>query len=714
MQTMSEPSFTVLVIEDDRQIRRVVQGYLEQAGMRVLAASDGETGLLLAQHEKPPLIVLDLMLPGIDGWEITRRLRRHPDPAVSNTHILMLTARVEEADRVEGLQIGDSTVLKIYGFPVLYGNTGTALQDPFSVVITEDKALKYFGRKDVVGQSLTIESFTGTKHAFTVGAVLQSLPYNSVNRITFDNDNQLFVPASAADFFSRSVDQWNNPYIVGFIELQDGVKPESLAAPMQRILRDNAPAELAASMKPYLAPMKDYYLGQNKGLVRKMLITVSLIAVFILAMAIINFINISIGKSSVRIKEIGLRKVMGGRRGQIISQLLSESVLLTLLATLLAMMIYMAGRPFLSEVLGKPIPSLSAFPLYFFGFPLLLVALVGTLAGIYPAFVLSALRTADSVKGKLQTVDGNIRLRKLLVGFQFCSAAVVLIASIILSRQVSLFFSRDLGYDKEYVVAVQTPRNWSLAGVQHMETIRNEFERMPQVSGASLTWSVPDGTGSGTTLLYPEGKDTTEAFPYESLVADEKYLPLFNIPLLAGRTFREDSDSMKVVINASAVRTLGLKNADEAIGKRLYISANESLEVIGVARDFHFGSMKDKIRPLVITHVSYNRVYRLLCFKLRPGHIGESMAALEKKWAALLPGSSFEYKFMDESLKFLYRTEIQLQKASQVATALALIIVVLGITGMNVATRVGGLITAALAIEILASGLSGLFPGLKT
>ncbi|MFN8306824.1 MAG: ABC transporter permease [Ferruginibacter sp.] len=595
-----------------------------------------------------------------------------------------ITSNVSNGDKVfrEGLQIGDSSFLKMYGFPLLYGNESTALKDPFSVVITEDKALKYFGRKDVVGESLTIESFTGTKHAFTVGAVLKSLPYNSVNRITFDNDNQLFVPAAAAGFFSRSVDDWDNPYIAGFLELQEGVKPESLVAPLQRLIRERAPAETAANMRPYLAPLRNYYLEQNKGLVRKMLITVSLVALFILFMAIINFINISIGKSSVRIKEIGLRKVLGGRRGQIVFQLLSESIVLTLLAALLALGIYSAGNPFLSEVLGKPVPKLYSFPVYFSVLPLLFVLVVGILAGVYPAFMLSALRTAAAVKGKLQTVNSNIRLRKMLVGFQFCSAAVVLIASVILTRQVSLFFSSNLGYDKEFIVAVQTPRNWSQAGVQHMETIRSEFEHMPQVSGASLTWSVPDGKGSGTTAMYPEGKDSTQAYPYESLIADEKYLSLFNIPLLAGRSFRGSSDSLRVVINTAAVRTLGLKHAEEAIGKRLYLSANQSLEIIGVTGDFHFGSMKDKIRPLAITHVSYNRLYRLLCFKLRPGPVGESMNAIQKKWTALMPGTSFEYKFMDESLKFLYRTEIQLKKASQVATALALIIVVLGIVGL--------------------------------
>lgn len=595
-----------------------------------------------------------------------------------------VTSNVSKGDKVfrEGLQIGDSSFLDMYGFTLLYGDKNYALKDPFSVVITEDKALKYFGKKDVVGESLMIESFSGSKHAFTISGVMRTPSYNSVNRITFDNDNQVYIPAASAAFFNRSLDQWDNPYIVGFVELKNGVGPADLTEPMRRIIKAHAGSDMAANLQPYLVPLKTFYLEQNYGLVKKMLFTISLIALFILAMAIINFINITVGRSSSRIKEIGLRKVMGGNRKQIIYQLLSESLLLVFFATAFALVLFTAANPFLSDVLGKSIPDLSSFPVYFILVPVLLVFVIGLFAGIYPAFILSALKTVDSVKGKLQSVDGSIRLRKVLVGFQFSAASIVLIGSIILAKQVSLFFSNDLGYDKEYVVSVQLPRDWTAQGVQHMQSIRNEFERMPEVSEASITWSVPDGAGSGTTSLYAEGRDSAQAFPYESLFADEKYLSVFKIPLLAGRSFVQESDSLNVVINESAVKTLGVKSAGEAIGKRLYFSAGQSLNIIGVARDFHFGSMKDRIRPMVITHVSFNKLYRLLCFKLKPGNVSESMTGLRKKWATLMPGTSFEYKFMDESLKFLYRSEIQLKKASQVATALALIIVVLGIIGL--------------------------------
>jgi len=245
-----------------------------------------------------------------------------------------------------------------------------------------------------------------------------------------------------------------------------------------------------------------------------------------------------------------------------------------------------------------------------------------------------------------------------------------------------LFFSKDLGYDKEYIVSVQLPRDWSDAGVHRMESYRDEFAKMPQASAVSLTWSVPDGVGSGNTQLFADGQDSSQAISYESVVADKNYLNTFKIPLKAGRTFEQPADSFNIVINQSAVKTMGLKDDADAIGRRLFYAPGAPFTVIGVIGDFHFGSMKDKIKPMIITNVNFNKIYRLMCFKLKPGNISGSMASIQKKWLALMPGSSFEYLFMDDSLNRLYKSEIQLKKASQVATVLALIIVVLGIIGL--------------------------------
>lgn len=593
-------------------------------------------------------------------------------------------SNVSRGDKVfrESLQIGDSTLLNMFGFKLLYGDTRTALKDPFTVVITEDLADKYFGKKDVVGQTLSIESFSGSKHDFMITGVMQMPVKNSVTHLNTDNDNQVYIPAVSIDYFGRTLDFWNDPYRVAYVELQNGIKPADLQKPMQRLLQQNTSSHIAENMRPYLAPLNNYYLKQDNGLVKKMLYTVSSIAMFILLMAIINFINISISKSSTRIKEIGLRKVMGGLKRQLIQQFLIESMLVVFLATIVSLCICYLANPFMSDILGRQIPKLYEFPVGFAGVALLFALVLGSASGLYPAFVLSAMKTVDAVKGKLQSVKGNIVLRKALVGLQFCAASVVLIGAIVATQQITLFFSRNLGYDKEFVISAQVPRDWSEKGVQHMKSVRNQFALMPEVSSVALSWSVPDNNAAGSVMLYREGKDSTQAVAHEVIHTDEKYLDVFNIPLRAGRFYQQSADSINLVINETAARSLGWKSADDALGKRLLLPGNFPVTVTGVVKDFHFGSMKNQITPIMFMHVDLSNVYRLLCFKVKPGNMGKSVEALQKKWSQLLPGSAFEYRFMDESLKKMYQTEIQLQKASQVATGLSLIIVILGIIGL--------------------------------
>jgi ABC-type antimicrobial peptide transport system permease subunit len=183
-------------------------------------------------------------------------------------------------------------------------------------------------------------------------------------------------------------------------------------------------------------------------------------------------------------------------------------------------------------------------------------------------------------------------------------------------------------------------------------------------------------------MVYPEGKDSTQAVAMESIIADENYLGVFKVPLQAGRFFRDANDSLSVVINATAAKAFGFSNVQEAVGKKAFLPGRFAVTIAGVINDFHFGSMKTAIQPMLVTNVSLNNVFRLLCFRLKPGNVAASMDAIQKKWAMLLPGSAFEYKFMDESLKNLYASEIRLKKAAQIALVLALAIVLLGVSGL--------------------------------
>ena len=596
-----------------------------------------------------------------------------------------VTSAVSKGDKSfrEEIAICDSTMLNMYGFNLLYGDVKTAFDGPFSLLITTDKAIKYFGKTDVVGQTLTIASFSGSKHDFMITGVLKTPSGNSVTYVDDNNNNQFYISSSNIGYFGRNMN-WPNPYIVGYIELQPGVSATDMEKPMQYLLKQNAPPEVAANMKPYLVPLKDFYLNANSGLVKKMLLALAVIAAFILLMAIINFVNMAISRSASRMREIGIRKVLGGQKKQLIFQFLVESVILVFIATVFALLLYVSTQNVFSKILEKEIPLLSDFPVYFIVFPVLLIFIVGVTAGIYPAFVLSSLKSVESLKGKLSSIKENIWLRKSLVAFQFATATIAFIGAIIISKQINLFLSNDLGYNKDYIISSQVPRNWNSEGVAKMQITSRELQNVPGVTSATLSYEIPNGNNGDNVPVYKLGNDSTTSIATQALKSDENYLGVFQIPLEGGVFFEGHGlDSGKVVLNDTAIKALGYNNVAEAIGSQLRIPGDPTIFTIkGVTKDFHFGSMQQQIAPTIFFNVQFWTQYRFLSFKIHPGNVTATIEAVQKKWASLMPGAPFEYKFMDETLARLYKSEIQLKKASYTATALALIIVLLGVLGL--------------------------------
>lgn len=587
----------------------------------------------------------------------------------------------------EGIQLGDSTLLQVYGFPLLYGDARTALGKPFSVVITEDKAIKYFGRTDVVGQDLTIDDFSGSGRPFRITGVMKKTPRNSITQFNDNNHNGVFVPASNLAYFGRNMD-WSNGAIVSYVELQKGVRPEALDGPIKHLLQVNTPENIRSNLRVEPVLLTNYYLEANDGTVRKMIYTLSFVALFILGMAVINFINLSVSRSYTRLKEIGVRKVLGGLRRQLRTQFLTESILLALGSTLVALLIYAFTRSLFSEMLGTDIPTLTTLPVTGWLLIVLFALTTGWLAGLYPATLLSSLSSIDALKSKPGTMQERLLLRKGLVGFQFGTATIVFVGAIIVTQQIALFFSDRLGYDKEYVLSAQLPRDWSRTGVQKMLAIRDVFARMPEVRDVTLTWNIPNGFSAGGVILYPQGGDSSKGIITDLLVADEHFAATFGIPLAAGVFFNAPDqpatqDSTRVVLNEKAARALGWQRPLDAVGRQIRLGGSaEPFIVSGVVRNFHFDAMNAPVKPQLVLHQSINPYYRYFAFKIRPGNIGASVQALQKKWAELMPGAPFEYQFMDQTLQHMYAVELRLRKAASTATVLAFVIVLLGVLGL--------------------------------
>ncbi|MBK7607325.1 MAG: ABC transporter permease [Saprospiraceae bacterium] len=253
-------------------------------------------------------------------------------------------------------------MLKMYGFELMDGDPATAFDGPYSLVITDEKARKYFGRTDVAGQSLTIENFAGARHDFLITGVMKKPKRNSVSWVTADNDNQFYISSSDLNYFGRDMETWLNQYIPSYLELQPGVSPEQLTVPIQQLITQNVSPAIASNVTTYLKPLNEYYLDAFGGLVKKLIYALGGIAFFILLMAVINFVNLSVSRSATRLREIGIRKVMGGLRNQLILQFLIESIMLTTIAAVFAMALAEMLRPFFRNVMGKEIPALYQMP----------------------------------------------------------------------------------------------------------------------------------------------------------------------------------------------------------------------------------------------------------------------------------------------------------------------------------------------------------------
>jgi len=588
----------------------------------------------------------------------------------------------------EEAALGDSTLLSMYGLPLLAGNAATALIDPFSIVITDDIALKYFGKTDVLGEQLAVKNFNGENHPFTITAVLDKLPANSVTNLNSALNNKVFFSSTAISFFSRNLDSWQNAFIVGYLELQPGVSPQMLKQPLQNLLKKHTDENIVKNLTPILNPLANYHLEKDNDLIKKMLYTLSLIAGFILFMAIINFINISINGSISRLKEIGVRKVMGSSRRQLSIQFLGESILMVSIAFFIALFLYPFIAPIFSTILGQELPGIFAFPWTVWICLLLAALAIGLLAGLYPALRLSSLRTVLSVKGKIPPNLGNASFLRSLVSFQFVIALGVFMAAGIISRQVSLFFSDNLGYDKESLLTLPLPRDWSETGLSHVKAIQQSLKDLPDVENISLAYDVPGGQGlmsHGSLGLAREIGMGGQQVSAQYMVADTAFASTYKIPMVAGK-FLDDQinpDVAKIVLTENAIKSLGFSNPSDALNQQVYLKPNDMPAIItGISKDFYAASMRDPLSPVVWTNVKADNLFRFFNIRLKSGNLGRQLAGLEKEWKELLPGAPFEYHFVDENIDSLYKTELQLKNAAYVATLLSSIIVLLGIIGM--------------------------------
>jgi ABC-type antimicrobial peptide transport system permease subunit len=494
----------------------------------------------------------------------------------------------------------------------------------------------------------------------------------------------VFVPFEGSQYYpgtdGAGENNWAQIFMVGMVELQPGIHPKDLEGPVSKILTLNLPNNIKSLLVAEFAPVKDYYLSDNNAAVQKMITTLSIVAFFILIMAVINFININIGTSSYRLKEIGLRKVFGSAKKQLVIQHLTESMLLTFLAAILSLLFYEFVRPYFGQVLNTNLDSVLQLGTQKLLWLLILVFLVGTVSGIYPAFVLSSSNIIYSVKGRANSTRGGMMLRKALLVIQFSLAILIFISALNISRQVSYIFKKDIGYSKDQLLVLTTfPKQWDSAGVMRMEAIRNELQRLPQISSSSLSFEVPDRIPPNTLDLLPTGSNQIVVVP--TIVADENFAYTFGLKLQQGDFFdhyKTSSARNEIVLNETAAKALSITSPKETVK----MPSGLVFTVAGIIKDFNYSSLQQSIGPVAFTHIRDSPQYRYLIFKINSADMEGTIAALKDKWRSLSPNAPFEYTFMDQRFGSLYKSEVQLKRATSLATALNMAIVFMGIFGV--------------------------------
>ena len=582
--------------------------------------------------------------------------------------------------------IGDSTFIKVFGFRVLSGDADQALTRPYSIVITESVANQFFDRTDVAGENLVIASEGGGFKNYEVTAVIADPEKkNSVTDLV-NMDVKVFLPiANSPDFSLGQVnaDDWNMP-IITYIKLTESSSATDAAKFLNETLHRDAPPAISSTQVIELAPLADYYRLTNNGAVQNLLVALSIIVAFILLLAIANFINITISGSFSRLKETGVRKVIGGVKNQVIFQFITESILYAVISGLLGLLLYEIFRNYFGLVLATEMPSILQLPLKFWTIVMLSIFVIGIIAGAYPSIYLSTTHTIESLKGKFKSVSATINFSRMLIGIQFLLSIFILIGAVIMSGQINYFLEKDLGYDKNSVLVVTSaPRLWTPEGFAKMETAKQELLKSPAISAVSLSTGSPSSQfNMSDDVVYQSGRSPQDGINAAVTGTDEDFATVYGMQVVAGKYFNTNGEPtvpFGMVINESAQKALSVQLGDQV---KLQASGVQEYRVIGIVKDFNFETLHQLIRPVVIVHSREYMSFRFYSIKLNPGDISKRVQEIENAWRKAFPDDAFVSSFADERIQQRYKTELQLKRAATLASILMLAIVMTGVLGL--------------------------------
>jgi len=585
----------------------------------------------------------------------------------------------------------DPTLFNIFTIPLLEGDPKTALKEPYTLVLSRKAAEKYFGKENPVGK---IVKFNNTDD-YRVTGIFDRIPHHS--HFHFD------VIASLASLEESREQKWLSDNFNTYLLLKQNADPKTLeakfpglikkymASHLERLIRKSLDKEIESGnikILFYLQPLRDIHLHSdlvaelepNSDI--KYVYIFSVIAFFILVIASINFMNLSTARSAGRAKEVGIRKVLGSVRRQLIGQFLTESTILSMISMLLALVLINLVLPYFNHLSGKELAISDNYSGAMLLSIFVITLLTGLLAGFYPAFFISAFQPIRVLKGQLKSGLKSGWLRSGLVVFQFATSIVLIIGTLVVINQLNYIQNKKLGFDKNQVFILH---NANLLE-QQAETFKNEMLKNPQIKHATISSYLPVPSTRYSTAVFPEGqRDNKNSTSMQTWAVDHDYITTMGMKVEQGRDFsrRFSTDHSAVIINQRAVKQFGW---DNPLGKRLDTIINENktvtYTVIGVIEDFHFDSLRNTIAPLLLFLHENNESNDFISFRVNTDNISGAIVLFREKWNHFLPAQPFEYSFLDESFYDVYRTEQGLGKIFGTFALLAIFIGCLGLFGL--------------------------------
>ncbi len=587
----------------------------------------------------------------------------------------------------DGFAYFDQSLLEIFSLPMVYGNLVTALKEPGTIVITKRIAEKYFPGVDPTGKLLIVNDKDA--EPYKIGGVVKDFPPTS--HIQFD----FLITMTGREFFEGEQNTWDASNYPTYVLLRPGTNPKALAEKMMKGIVEKyyLPAMLATGQMSEkdiremmghahleLQPVTDIHLDSNVGDSlqhgdMRFIWLFGTIAIFILIIACVNFINLSTAKSANRAKEVGLRKVVGSFRGNIITQFLTESFLFSFLSCVIAIALSALLLPYFNMLSGKSI----VFPWTEWQLiPILLIAIltVGILAGVYPSFYLSSFKPIQVLKGNLSLGSKSSSMRSTLVVFQFTTSIVLIVSTLIIHRQMDYILNKELGFEKDQVLLVQGAGTLG----EQVNTFKKELLQLPQVKYTTVSDYLPiRNTKRNANSFWKEGRTKEDkGIGGQIWRVDHDYIQTMGMEIVEGRDFNVQmpTDSQAVIVNQTMAKKLGLK---DPVGQRI-TNGWEIRNIIGVVKDFHFESLKENIHPLCL---AIGNSPDIVAVKTSSNDMPGTLEAVTKVWKKLVPHQPFRYTFLDQRYAVMYDDVRRMERIFTSFAVFAILVACLGLFALS-------------------------------